>query len=127
MSAKQKQNGSVDTPESRRAATLAYRKKIMETDPYWQEPLPYRIYYRLMFAVVGGIMVGCGFDVLGAPFWLQCTMSVVSGLGILLFRMAYPAGIGGWWNGLMDMALEEAEKQGTQNDAGRKAKGGLKK
>lgn len=87
------------------------RKEIMESDPYWQEPLWFRIYQRVIYAGMGGLCTAFLFDFLGAPMWLQIAMMAAVAIGVLFFRMAYPGGLGGFYNGFMGDVLAEAERQ----------------
>lgn len=92
-------------------------EEIIEQDPeYWNKPLFYRAYLRLLYGFTGFVVVGSIFDViLHAPFILQLIVAVSTSIGVMLFRIAYPAGVTNVFPYMFEAMAEaqkDAEKQG---------------
>lgn len=86
---------------------------------YWDQPLWYRIYMRIIYALGGFVITGAFFDLwTPLPFWAQVVLASCVALATLLFRVAYPNGfsdIQEWINEGMRQAAEEMETQGKSS------------
>ena len=92
---------------------MALRFKIPEEQKkdkaYWDQPLWYRIYTRILYAVGAFILVGAAFDMwTPAPFWMQIVLASSVALATLLFRVAYPNGFSEVWDWIMEGMQEAA-------------------
>ena len=103
---------------------MALRFKIPEekkTDrAYWDQPLWYRIYMRILYAFGAFIIVGSLFDLYTpAPLWFQIVVASSVALATLLYRVAYPNGFSDaqrWiLEGMQEAAKEQEEKGKTPN------------
>lgn len=89
------------------------RQQIRETDPYWQQPLPFRIYLRVILAGFWFLLISYLFDMMNASTVVQAIMGSVAAIGALMFRMAYPGGITDalGMSNVFPRALAEANKE----------------
>ena len=78
-------------------------------EAYWGQPLWYRIYTRVIYALGAFILVGALFDVwTPAPLWMQILLGGSVALATLLFRVAYPNGFSEIWDWIMEGMQEAA-------------------
>lgn len=118
MSNKSKKNNNNQKPKQgkRRVMTrdeIKARKKEMRTDSYWNDPLWYRIYMRVLYAFLGFIFTVCIFSQFtGWNIVMQCIFGGLVAVCILLWRQAFPNGIPiwDWFMEGMSQGLNERQK-----------------
>lgn len=122
MSNKSKKNNNRPKPKQGKrhvmtAEEAKEKKKQMRTDPYWNDPLWYRIYMRVLYAFLGFIFTVCFFSQFtGWNTAMQCVFGGLVAICILLWRQAFPNGIPfwDWFMEGMSQGLSEKQKANLQ-------------
>ena len=100
----------------RRRIQIGIPDEVKTDKAYWDQPLWYRLYMRILYAIGAFIITGALFDLwTPLPLWAQVVLASCVALATLLFRVAYPNGFGDiqeWIEEGMRQAAEEMEATG---------------
>ena len=105
------------TPEKKKHMRKEARRQSRHdrSGEYWRDPLPYRIYIRVMYAVCGGLLVGMLLERLGAPMWLQWTGFGLMAAFVACFRLIFANGFKDMFSGVYDAIQANNEELAVGN------------
>lgn len=111
-----KQTKKQTTTTRRQKEPLPTHKELRTDTAYWSQPLWYRIYCRVLYAILAFIVVSSFFSVWSN--WnivMQCVFGGLVALAVLLWRVAFPNGMNNIWEGIMEGMSQGLEEQAKQN------------
>lgn len=111
---------------------VPFSVRVHDADPsYWDQPRWIRAYMRVLYAVMAFALVIYLFDhYSSAPDWLQITLGIAVAIMVIMFRMAFPGGVGnifGWiMEGVAEAAAEQEAKGKTPSVSSAEARAAIK-